>query len=289
MIIIPGSKSQKLAKNVSELLGWQLSRTEAKSFPDGEKYVRIHSDVENEDAIIIQTQNTQEAIIESILLCQALKEEKAKSITLVVPYLAYARQDKKFNKGEPVSIIAFAKIYSQFCDRIVTINPHETHIEQFFEIPFIYGNAVPKIAESVKEELNNPVVLSPDKGAIELAKEASKIIGCEYDYLEKVRYSPTEVNIAPKNLDVNGRDVLIVDDIISTGGTMATAISMLKEQGANKVIASCVHPVLINDALNKLYNGGANKVIGTDSYASEVSFVSVDTIIVDVLKDLFLK
>jgi ribose-phosphate pyrophosphokinase len=197
--------------------------------------------------------------------------------------LAYARQDKKFNKGESISIRALARIYSNICDSIFTINPHETHIESFFDIPFMYGDAVPELAKYVQNKLNNPVVLSPDKGAIELAKTASEILNCEYDYLEKTRISPTEINIAPKNLDVNGRDVLIVDDIISTGGTMATAIAMLKEQGAKRVIASCVHPVLIGDALNKLYVGGADEVVGTDSFLSEVSKVSVDNIVVDLI------
>ena len=287
MIIVSGSDSQDLAYRVSKLTNSELVRTEFKKFPDGEIYLRIHGDVNNKDVFLIQTQNNQnDSIVETILMCDALRDEGAKSINLVAPYLAYARQDKKFNSGEPISIRALAKIYSNLCDRIITINPHETHIETFFNIPFIYGNAVGKLAEYVKNKLNNPVVLSPDKGAIELAKTASEVLNCEYDYLEKTRISPTEIKIAPKNLDVMDNDVLIVDDIISTGETMATAIGMLKEQGAKKVIASCVHPVLIGDALNKLYVGGADEVVGTDTFLSEVSNVSVDSIIADLIKEL---
>ncbi|WP_421077377.1 ribose-phosphate diphosphokinase [Methanothermococcus sp. Ax23] len=287
MIIVSGSDSQDLAYRVSKLTNSELLRTEFKKFPDGELYIRIHGDVKDKDVFLIQTQNNQnDSIVETILMCDALRDEGAKSINLVAPYLAYARQDKKFNDGEPISIRALAKLYSNLCDRVITINPHEVHIEAFFDIPFIYGNAVDKLAEYVKDKLNNPVVLSPDKGAIELAKTASEVLDCEYDYLEKTRISPTEIKIAPKNLDVKDKDVLIVDDIISTGGTMATAIGMLKEQGAIKVIASCVHPVLIGDALNKLYIGGADEVVGTDTYPSEVSKVSVDTIIADLIKGL---
>ncbi len=284
MLIVSGSNSQDLAHRVSKLTNSKLVRTEFKKFPDGELYVKLNSDVEGEDVFLINTQNNQnDSIVETIIMCDALDDEGAKSINLVAPYLAYARQDKKFNKGEAISIRAFANIYSSICDSIFTVNPHETHIESFFDIPFMYGDAVPKLAKYVQDKLNNPVVLSPDKGAIELAKTASEILNCEYDYLEKTRISPTEINIAPKNLDVSGRDVLIVDDIISTGGTMATAIGMLKEQGAKKVIASCVHPVLIGDALNKLYIGGADEVVGTDSFLSEVSRVSVDSIIADLI------
>jgi ribose-phosphate pyrophosphokinase len=284
MLIVSGSNSQDLAHRVSKLTNSKLVRTEFKKFPDGEIYVKLNNDVEGEDVFLINTQNNQnDSIIETIIMCDALNDEGARSINLVAPYLAYARQDKKFNKGESISIRAFAKIYSNICDSIFTINPHETHIESFFDIPFMYGDAVPELAKYVQNKLNNPVVLSPDKGAIELAKTASEILNCEYDYLEKTRISPTEINIAPKNLDVNGKDVLIVDDIISTGGTMATAIAMLKEQGAKRVIASCVHPVLIGDALNKLYVGGADEVVGTDSFLSEVSKVSVDNIVADLI------
>ncbi|WP_292460432.1 ribose-phosphate diphosphokinase [Methanothermococcus sp.] len=285
MIIISGSNSQNLAYRVSKLTNSELLRTEFKKFPDGELYIRIHGDVKNRDVFLIQTQNNQnDSIVETILMCDVLRDEGAKSINLVAPYLAYARQDKKFNDGEPISIRALAKLYSNLCDKLITINPHEVHIEAFFDIPFIHGNAVNKLAEYAKDKLNNPVVLSPDKGAIELAKTASEVLDCEYDYLEKTRISPTEIKIAPKNLDVKDRDILIVDDIISTGGTMAKAIAMLKEQGAKKVIASCVHPVLIGDALNKLYIGGADEVIGTDTYPSEVSKISVDTVIADLIK-----
>jgi ribose-phosphate pyrophosphokinase len=284
MLIVSGSNSQDLAHRVSKLTNSKLVRTEFKKFPDGEIYVKLNNDVEGEDVFLINTQNNQnDSIIETIIMCDALNDEGARSINLVAPYLAYARQDKKFNKGESISIRALARIYSNICDSIFTINPHETHIESFFDIPFMYGDAVPELAKYVQNKLNNPVVLSPDKGAIELAKTASEILNCEYDYLEKTRISPTEINIAPKNLDVNGRDVLIVDDIISTGGTMATAIGMLKEQGAKRVIASCVHPVLIGDALNKLYVGGADEVVGTDSFLSEVSKVSVDNIVADLI------
>jgi ribose-phosphate pyrophosphokinase len=285
MIIIPGSNSQDLAFRVAKATNSKLARVESKRFPDGEIYVRVHDDVKDEDVVIIQTQNSQnDGIIETILLCDALRDEGANSITVVAPYLSYARQDKKFNKGEPISIRALAKIYSDICDKLITINPHETHIERFFKIPFIYGDAVPKLAEYVKDKLNNPIALAPDKGAIEFAKTAAEILNCEYDYLEKTRISPTEIQIAPKNLDAEGKDVLIVDDIISTGGTMATAIKLLKEQGAKKTIAACVHPVLIGDALNKLYTGGADEVVGTDTFLSEVSKVSVDDVIAKLLR-----
>jgi ribose-phosphate pyrophosphokinase len=284
MIVVSGSQSQNLAFKVAKLLNTKLTRVEYKRFPDNEIYVRVVDEINDDEAVIINTQKNQnDAIVETILLCDALRDEGVKNITLVAPYLAYARQDKKFNPGEAISIRALAKIYSNIVDKLITINPHETHIKEFFTIPFIYGDAIPKLAEYVKDKLENPIVLAPDKGALEFAKTASEILNAEYDYLEKTRLSPTEIQIAPKTLDAKDRDVLIIDDIISTGGTMATAVKLLKEQGAKKIIAACVHPVLIGDALNKLYSAGVEEVVGTDTYLSEVSKVSVAEIIVDLL------
>jgi ribose-phosphate pyrophosphokinase len=284
MIVVSGSQSQNLAFKVAKLLNTKLTRVEYKRFPDNEIYVRVVDEINDDEAVIINTQKNQnDAIVETVLLCDALRDEGVKKITLVAPYLAYARQDKKFNPGEAISIRALAKIYSSIVDKLITINPHETHIKDFFTIPFIYGDAIPKLAEYVKDKLDNPIVLAPDKGALEFAKTASKILNAEYDYLEKTRLSPTEIQIAPKTLDAKDRDVLIVDDIISTGGTMATAVKLLKEQGAKKIIAACVHPVLIGDALNKLYSAGVEEVVGTDTYLSEVSKVSVAEIIVNLL------
>ncbi len=284
MIVVSGSQSQNLAFRVAKLLDTKLTRVEYKRFPDNEIYVRIVDEINDNEVVVINTQKNQnDAIIETILLCDALRDEGVEKITLVVPYLAYARQDKKFNPGEAVSIRALAKIYSNIADKLITINPHETHIKDFFTIPFVYGDAIPKLAEYVKDKLDNPIVLAPDKGALEFAKTASKVLNAEYDYLEKTRLSPTEIQIAPKTLDVNNRDVLIIDDIISTGGTMATAVKLLKEQGAKKIISACVHPLLIGDALNKLYSAGVEEVVGTDTYLSEVSKVSVADIIVNLL------
>ena len=288
MIVVPGEKAQELAYRVSKLAGCKLLRTEFKRFPDGELYIRVldNEAIDNEDVVFIQSQRDQnDAVVESILMSDILRDEGARSVTLVASYLAYTRQDKKFNPGEPISIRVLAKVYSQLFDRVITINPHETHIKSFFEVPFICGSAVKELASYVKDRLNNPVVLSPDTGAIELAREAAEVIGCDYDYLEKTRITPTEIKVAPKNLHVEGRDVLIVDDIISTGGTVATAIKMLKEQGAGDVIVACVHPVLIGDALNKLYTSGASEVIGTDTFPSPVGKVSVDKVIWELLRE----
>ncbi|WP_423792343.1 ribose-phosphate diphosphokinase [Methanocaldococcus indicus] len=287
MIVVPGSQSQNLAYEVSTILNADYIRVEFKRFPDNEIYVRILDEINDDKAVIIATQRYQnDAIVESFLLYDALRDEGVKDIILVAPYLAYARQDKKFNPGEAISIRILAEIYSKMFKEVVTVNPHEEHIKEFFSIPFVSLDAVPKLAEYFKDKLENPVVLGPDQGALRFAKSAAEVLNAEYDYLEKTRITPTEIKIAPKNIDVKDREVLIVDDIISTGGTVATAAKMMLEQGAKKIYAACVHPVLIGDAVNKLYHSGIVEVVGTNTFSSEVSKVSVAEVIANYLKTI---
>jgi ribose-phosphate pyrophosphokinase len=135
-------------------------------------------------------------------------------------------------------------------------------------------------------DLHDPVVLAPDKGAKELASSAAEVIGIEYDHLEKKRISGDTVEVSPKNLDARGRDVVILDDIISTGGTITEAVHMLGEQGALDVYVACIHPVLAGSAVNKLYHSGVKDLIATDTIEKAVSRISVAPLLAQILKDL---
>jgi ribose-phosphate pyrophosphokinase len=134
--------------------------------------------------------------------------------------------------------------------------------------------------------LHDPVVISPDKGAMEMAKNAAVHLGAECDYLEKTRLSGTEVSIAPKEIDVVGRDVVIFDDMIATGGTMATAITLLRKQGAKRVFLAAVHPVLTGNAVLKLYRSGVEAVIAADTLDRSVSTVSVAPLIAEAIRGI---
>ena len=291
-IILGGSSAQVLVIKVGRLLKASVLLPEIKRFPDGEKYVRITGDVNGKTVAVIQSfyHQPDEFLIEYFLMVDTLKDLGAKRVLGVVPYFAYARQDERFKPGEAVSFKIVTKLIEEVgTDEIYTVDTHLHRVEQLseiFRIPAHNLTAVPLLAQYIKKnfELTNPIVIGPDEEAEQWAKVAAKELEAEYDVLEKERLGPSEVRIKTRELDVKNRDIVIVDDIISTGGTMVEAIKMLKEHGAKNIIAACTHPILVQNALTKIYQAGALAVIGTDTVPSSISFVSVAPVIAEALR-----
>ncbi|OEC86977.1 MULTISPECIES: ribose-phosphate diphosphokinase [Methanobacterium] len=285
-MIIGGSASQKLAAKIAKELECSLIPIETKRFPDGERYVRIKGKVDEEVTVVQSTGYPQdENLIELFLILKNLKSMGVKKIKVVIPYFGYGRQERRFKSGEAVSAVIIANLLEAAgADEIFCINLHEDNIREFFQIPVHNLSAMKPIADHIKETINDPVIVAPDKGALGFAREIAEILGCEYDYLEKTRLSPEVVETKPKNLDVKGKEAVIIDDIISTGGTIVNASKILKEHGATKVIVSCVHPVLVEDALLKIFAADVDDVIATDTLRSDVSLISVAQIVADAIK-----
>jgi len=285
MYIVGGNASKTVAEDLSKEINATLAKVISKRFPDDELYVRIMDDISNEDVIIVQTAYPDPNIIELFLLQNAVQEAGADKITIVVPYMGYGRQDKKFENGEPISAKAIANLISQNADRIITVDPHKEHILNFFSTSAFSCSAVPELAKYLKEKEVN-MILAPDKGAFDRAKQASKIIDCDFDYMEKTRIDGTTVEIKPKNLDARGKKVAIIDDIISTGGTMAQSIKELKKQGAKQVLVACTHGLFAGDAIKKLVSAGCNDIISTDTIKSDFSKVKIAPCISRLLSSL---
>ncbi len=285
-LIIGGSASQKLAAKIAKELKTTLIPIETRKFPDGERYIRIKGQLEDKAIVVQSTGYPQdENLIELFLILKNLKSMGIKKIKVVIPYFGYGRQERRFKSGEAVS----ATIISQLlefagADKVFCVNLHENNITDFFKIPAYDLSAMPPIADYIQKTLENPVIIAPDKGALGFAKEIAEILNCGYDYLEKTRISPEVVETKPKSLDIKGKEAVIIDDIISTGGTIVNAVKILKEHGASKVLVSCVHPVLVEDALLKIFAAGVDDVVATDTLQSEVSVISVASIIAEALK-----
>jgi len=283
MRIVSGPASQLLSTRVAALLGCGVDLTEFKEFPDGEVYCRVTGDIRNEDVVIIQSTFRAPDFIYLLELIDACDE--ARSITAVVPYFGYARQDKRFKPGEPITARALAKCIR--ADRVFTVNIHDRSVLGHFQCPAIDLNAAPELGNYIDGmELKDTTILAPDDGALSLVKSAAGPRGLHYDYLEKTRLSGEEVRIAPKSLDIKGRDVVLMDDIISTGGTIAEAIKLLKAQGVSDVYVACVHPVLAHNAYLKLHDAGVKEVIATDTLEKAVSRVTVAPVIADAVRGL---
>nr|WP_197535234.1 ribose-phosphate diphosphokinase [Methanocella arvoryzae] len=281
MRIVAGPASQLLATRTAALLGCDIDLTDYKEFPDGEVYSRVTGEVAGNDIVIIQSTPTARDYIYLLQLIDACDE--AKSLKVVIPYFGYARQDKRFNPGEPISSRAIARTIK--ADQVFTINIHDRSVLAHFPCKAEDLNVAPEIGNHIEGmKLHNPLVLAPDDGALNLVKSAATLKGLAYDYLEKTRLSGTEVKIAPKNLDVKGRDVVLLDDIVSTGGTIAEAAKLLRVIGAKDVHLGCVHPVLVGNAVIKLYRAGIKSVISTDTLEKATSRISAAPIIAEALR-----
>jgi ribose-phosphate pyrophosphokinase len=292
MKIIGGSSSDALAAKVARELGTESAKLDIRKFPDGEKYLRVLEDVKGEEVIVIQSINRtpDEFLVEYLLLVDALKDLGARRIVSFIPYFAYARQDERFNPGEALSFKTVSKLIEQVgTDEIYTIDMHQHRVlksSEVFGIPSHNLSAMPLLADYVEKKgnLQKPLVIGPDAEAEQWAKLAAERLHTDYDVFEKKRLSSENVQIRPRKANAKDRDVLIVDDIISTGGTIVEALKILFSQGAKKIDVACTHPLLMGGALEKIYATGAKNVIGTDTVPSPISLVSVAPLIVEQIK-----
>ncbi|HID20371.1 MAG TPA: ribose-phosphate diphosphokinase [Methanophagales archaeon] len=283
MKIIPGMSSQLLAARIARELGCSVSLCEFKKFPDGELYTRIVDDIKNEEVTIVQSIITDSDLICLLQLIDAV--EGAHETTVVIPYLGYARQDKKFKPGEAISARAVARcLYLDTIKRIYMINVHTNTILRYFNVDTKELDASQLISDYVaKKEITHPVIIGPDAGAKELAKVVAASHSFDYDVLEKQRISGEEVEITPRALSVEGKNVIIVDDIISTGGTIAEAASMLKVQGASDVHVACIHGLFVQNATLRMFKAGVKEIIATDTIESAFSAISIAKMVAEVL------
>ena len=284
MIILPGPASQDLANRLAVELKTRLVPVFFKKFPDSESYIRVEGDVQDEHVVIVQTTSPpqDERMMQLFLMASAAKNQCAQKITAVVPYFAYRRQDKVFLPGEVSSAKTVIEILKSCgVTRNITLNAHNPAAFESFTVPVKDLSAVPLLAEYFKDQgLEGAVSLSMGKKGLATAKEAANVLKGPYDYVPTKRDRYTgKVSIEEKPLEVKGKVAIFFDDIISSGGTMIKAVAHAKNQGAVKVYAACVHPLLVANAKEKIMQSGADEVVGTDSVPSPVSVVSVAPVI----------
>jgi len=261
MKVICTEKSQIVATNLAKALNTEVVDVKYSRFPDGESYL-VAGELDDE-TIIVGSVVDNDALVQLMILIDACDSSKNR---LVIPYMGYARQDRRTKPGEPISARAVARALSTGVSECITVNIHDTVVLDHFTVPARNISLAREIGDYIKTlDLDNPLILSPDDGALAFARDVASAGGWEYDHLEKTRLSGVEVRMAPKQLSARSRSVIIVDDIISTGGTIATAAGMLYQQGATEVYAACVHGVLTGGAYVRLRSTGLRDVICSDT------------------------
>ncbi|MCS7118596.1 MAG: ribose-phosphate diphosphokinase [Archaeoglobaceae archaeon] len=266
MDLILTPSSPLLGKRIAEEIKIKIARVQFKRFPDGELYVRVDS--ENSEHLVVCSLTSSDDLVILKLLFDTLKGE----IILVVPYMGYARQDREFMRGEAISIRAIARNLEEKAERIITVNIHSEKAKENFK-KLLDLNAMPLIGKYYKEK--DLIMISPDKGSAERVKVAAKVASCDWDWLEKRRIDAQTVEISTKRIDVENKNVVIVDDIISTGGTVVEATKKLYELGAKRVECACVHAVLADFAAVKLLSSGIAEIVATDTVEKIFSKISV--------------
>ncbi len=307
MPVVSGSSGRDVAASLAPLLGMQHIELVSRRFPDGEGYVRVPSGaidaVRSEPVVLVSNTYPDSGVIQTILLLEAiadvrkgelsnLKGEEPQSlddvgsgIYLAIPYFGYSRQDKRFSKGEAVSARVIAEILERSCEGIAVLDLHEPAVLDGMDVPLQFVSSMPEIAERLRAEVRPDFILSPDKGAIARASEVAGLIGCEFSYLEKSRIDAHTIEHTPKDLDVNGKIVAIVDDMISTGGTICRASDALRRQGAVEVHAACTHGLFTGGAILRLANH-VDGVHSTDSLPNPRAVVSAAPALARGLKQL---
>ncbi|UCE43587.1 MAG: ribose-phosphate pyrophosphokinase [Candidatus Bathyarchaeota archaeon] len=284
MMVIPGPASQELGRKIAEHLEKKVVPIDFKRFPDGESRIRFTENIEGEDVVIVQTNSPpqNEHLIQLFIIADSAKDLKAKSITAVVPYFAYARQDKRFRPMEAFSIKTIVTLL-ETCgvSRIITVNSHNPKVLKTFKIAIDDLSAISLLAQHLKTQgFNGVFSLSLGKKAVDMAKQANDVLGGGYGCISTQRDQVSgEVTIEKKTLPVKNRDAVVFDDIISSGATMVKAVRWVRKQGARKIYVACVHPLLIGDAKNRILEGGADGIFGTDTIPSPFSIVTVAPLI----------
>ena len=291
MKIILGPSSRELSEEIAELSGFAKVPVVSRVFPDGELYVRLESSVRDEHVAIVHTTSKPQDsnLMQLAFMANAAKRNGAKKVTAIVPYLAYARQDKIFLEGENISIETIAAMLKAAgIDQLITVNIHAETVLANFPFPAKTLTAIPLLAEYfVKKGFKKAFALAPDKGAMYIAQQAQQILVGEAGNLEKHRDRHTgQTTQTAAHLNIKGKTVIILDDIISTGGTIVGAAKILREQGATRIYAACVHGLLVGDAEKRILDSGVEEIVATDSIPGKNSKVTLAPLLSEALKAL---
>ncbi|OGF54969.1 MAG: ribose-phosphate pyrophosphokinase [Candidatus Firestonebacteria bacterium RifOxyC12_full_39_7] len=267
--VFGGSANPELVTKICKYLHTSVGKMELKRFPDGETWVKIADNVRGADCFVVQPtcMPTNENLVELFLMIDAFKRSSARRITVVIPYYAYARQDRKDQPRVAISAKLIANLLtSAGASRIIAMDLHAAQVQGFFDIPVDHLIAEPVLArEFAKKKIPNLVIAASDMGGSKMARSFAERLGTSIAIVDKRRHHSHKVEALSLIGDVAGKNVLIPDDMISTAGTMVEAARFLQKHGAKDIYACCTHPVFSGSALEKIENSVIKEVMVTDT------------------------
>ncbi|RLE84596.1 MAG: ribose-phosphate pyrophosphokinase [Thermoprotei archaeon] len=297
MLVYAGSASKYLGLKLSKILNIEYVNVETRKFPDGELYIRVDKEPLNEKALIVQSmyKTPNDYLVEYLFLSKTLKELGAKEVIGVIPYFPYARQDSRFKPGEVVSLQVVVDLLEKMgTDKVITVDMHLHRVHDLNEIskiPFVNLSVMEDIGKFFMKKFGNEdtIVVGPDEEAEQWAKKVAYILNVQYTILEKTRLGDLEVKIEKvEKEDFKNKNVILIDDIISTGGTIEAAVKKVKAQGAEKVFVGCAHAILAQTAEYRIFRAGVEELVASDSIPSPYSVVSIAPVIADYIKKFLL-
>ena len=273
MKIISSSSSRELSLKMATELKCELLDIERKRFPDGEMYIRILGDFRDEVVVAVGNTRNDAEIIEFLLMINAAKENGAGKVIAVVPYFGYARQHMIYKSGEPVSSKVMLSSIENFCDSLIVVEIHDLGTAKFSKRGLVNVKIVKPLVEYYKDKKIDFVV-SPDDGGLERAKELADLLKTKSFNIDKKRIDSRTVTMTVPDIDVTGKNIVILDDMISTGGTIIKATDLLKKRGADKVYVSAIHGIFANGSYNEIASITQDIVI-TDTIFGKWSKITV--------------
>ena len=282
--VIAGKSSEEVAKKLSRKIKANFVKSQIRIFDDGESKITLSGKISKKKSIVVQSiyPPVDTNLIQALSLISKAKETSSEVIA-VIPYMGYARQDREFLPGEIVTMKVLGKLFKGAgASKIIAVDIHSMIGFKHFSIKTKNVSAIPELVQYFKKlSLKNPLVVSPDQGGKERAKEFAKELGSEYIALEKTRDRKSgKVQIKTKNVnEVAKRDLILVDDMISTGGSIVKATQFLKKQKCKKVYVACTHALLMNNAEKRIRKAGVTKIISTNTIPGKTSVVDISEII----------
>ena len=281
--VVGGNASKDLAKRIARRLKAKYVDVDTRTFPDGESKITFRHNLKKSVVLIVQS--TYPPVDTNLLQILSIISEVKKissKIYAIMPYMGYARQDRQFLNGEIATMSVVAKmLQAAGAKKAITVDIHSKTALRHFKIPTENVSAIPELAKYLKKlKLKNPVIVSPDTGGSLRAKKFADILKSDFITLKKSRNRKTgKVNIQSTKADVKGKDLIIVDDIISTGGSVVKATKFLKKQECKRVFVVCTHGLLVGDAEKNIKKAGVTQIISTNTIPRSISKVDVSGVI----------